>query len=137
MKIAICGSMIFAKKMIEIGNDLKNLNHEIILPKFTESYAQTSHLNKIRSESIKNKLHHDLIRDYFQEIDRADAILVINKEKNNIKHYIGGNAFLEMGFAHVLRKKIFLLNPVPEILYKDEIEAMQPVVLNGNLKKIT
>jgi hypothetical protein len=58
-------------------------------------------------------------------------------DKNGIKNYIGGNTFLEMGFAHVLNQKIFLLNPIPEIpFYKTEIEAMRPVVLNGDLAKI-
>ena len=43
---------------------------------------------------------------------------------------------LEMGFAHVLGKKIFLLNGIPDMHYKDEIRAMQPVVLDGDLNGI-
>jgi predicted RNA-binding protein with PUA domain len=65
-----------------------------------------------------------------------DAILILNLEKNGIKGYIGGNTFLEMGFAHVLNKKIFLLNPISEMGYEDEIVAMKPVILNGDLDKI-
>jgi predicted RNA-binding protein with PUA domain len=65
-----------------------------------------------------------------------DAILILNLEKNNIKGYIGGNTFLEMGFAHVLNKKIFLLNEIPEMGYKDEIVAMKPVILEGDLNRI-
>jgi predicted RNA-binding protein with PUA domain len=42
-----------------------------------------------------------------------------------------------MGFAHVLGKKIFLLNDIPEISYKDEIKMMQPIILEGELSKIT
>ena len=34
-----------------------------------------------------------------------------------------------MGFAHVLNKKIYLLNNIPEMSYSDEIRAMQPIVL--------
>ena len=41
-----------------------------------------------------------------------------------------------MGFAHVLNKKIFILNDIPEMIYIDEIKAMQPIILNGNLAKI-
>lgn len=67
----------------------------------------------------------------------ADAILVVNINKNGIKNYIGGNTFLEIGFAHVLDQKIFLLNPIPEIqFYKSEIEAMKPTVLYGDLTKV-
>jgi predicted RNA-binding protein with PUA domain len=62
--------------------------------------------------------------------------LVVNEDLNGIKGYIGGNSFLEMGFAHVLNKKIFLLNPISEMGYEDEIVAMKPVILNGDLDKI-
>ncbi len=43
---------------------------------------------------------------------------------------------MEMGFAYGLDKKIFLLNPVPDMPYKEEILAMQPTVLNGDLTKL-
>jgi predicted RNA-binding protein with PUA domain len=60
----------------------------------------------------------------------------VNIDKGGFSNYIGGNAFLEMGFAHILNKKIFLLNEIPEMIYTDEILAMQPIVLNGDLSKI-
>lgn len=42
-----------------------------------------------------------------------------------------------MGQAHVNNKKIFFLNGMPEGLpYMDEIEAMDPVCLNGDLAAI-
>jgi predicted RNA-binding protein with PUA domain len=41
-----------------------------------------------------------------------------------------------MAFAYVLDKKIFLLNPIPKISYSDEIYAMKPIILNGDLTKI-
>ncbi|PIN76615.1 hypothetical protein COV17_01795 [Candidatus Woesearchaeota archaeon CG10_big_fil_rev_8_21_14_0_10_36_11] len=45
---------------------------------------------------------------------------------------------MEIGFAHVLNQKVFLLNPIPEIpYYKSEIEAVKPVILNGDLSKIS
>jgi len=44
---------------------------------------------------------------------------------------------MEIGFAHVLNQKIFLYNPIPNIdLYKTEIEAMKPIIINGNLNRI-
>ncbi|MBI3037115.1 hypothetical protein HYY73_05205 [Candidatus Woesearchaeota archaeon] len=44
---------------------------------------------------------------------------------------------MEIGFAHVLNKKIFLMNSIPEIeYYKSEIEAVKPIIINGNLFKI-
>jgi hypothetical protein len=44
---------------------------------------------------------------------------------------------IELGFAYILKKKIYLLNPIPDIpYYKSEIEAVKPVILNGDLTKI-
>ena len=93
-------------------------------------------MEKPDHESTKNKIEHGLIRGYFKEIESADAVLIVNVEKKGIPSYIGGNSFLEMAFAHVLNKKIFLLNDIPDMIYTDEIEAMQPVALNGDFSKI-
>jgi len=82
------------------------------------------------------KIQLDVIKSYFQKIKEQDAIFVINKDKNNVKNYVGGNSLIEIAFAHVLEKKIFLLNPIPEVNYSDEIEAMNPIVLDGNLNLI-
>jgi hypothetical protein len=136
MKIVICGSMTASREMLEIGNKLTDFGHEVILPDFTKEYAALLSQDKMHEESAKNKIEHDLIRGYFEEITKSDAILVCNLEKNGIKNYIGGNTFLEMGFAHVLRKKIYLLNPIPESSYHDELVAMEPVVLNNKLENI-
>jgi len=135
MKIIICGSMSAFNEMVEIEIILKNNGHDVILPKFTHEYASLKKEYK-SSESCKEKTENDLIRKYFYEIKSADAILVVNINKNNINGYIGGNSFLEMGFAYILNKKIYLLNDIPEISYKDEIETMSPVVLNGDFSLI-
>ena len=66
----------------------------------------------------------------------SDAILVLNFDKKGIVNYIGGNTLMEIGFAHVNDKKVFLLNEVPEVSYTDEILAMYDVILNGDLTKI-
>ncbi|MFA5993503.1 MAG: hypothetical protein WC823_00930 [Parcubacteria group bacterium] len=136
MKIIICGSMTAAKRMVEIEAGLKELGHEVILPRFALEYAQMSSMEEMHSESVKNKMDHDLIRDYFEEIKQGDAVLIINDERKDIANYIGGNSFLEMAFAHVLHKEVFLLNPIPEMGYSDELIAMQPVILNGDLNLI-
>ncbi len=135
MKIVICGSMTSAHKMREIANKLLLLNHAVTLPKGIEKFLNGK-TEETQEESTTEKLKNDLIRDYFKKIKNSDAILVVNIDKNNIKNYIGGNAFLEIGFAHVLNKKIFLLNEIPDITYSSEIRAMQPTVINGDLTKI-
>jgi predicted RNA-binding protein with PUA domain len=136
MKIVVCGSMTFSREMVEAEKKLAQRGHEIILPRHTKEYVEMKLAEERHEESVKNKLSEDLIRRYFDEIKDGDAILVINCERHGVKNYIGGNSLLEMGFAHVLNKKIFLLNSIPEMGYKDEIIAMQPTILNGELEKI-
>ncbi len=137
MKIVVCGSMTFAKEMIRVEKELMEHGHTVVLPKLTREYAKMQTLDQIHGESAANKIKYGFIRYYFDEIKNGDAIIVLNNERHGIPNYIGGNSLLEMGFAHVLNKKIFLLNPVPEMGYKDEIIAMQPTVLNGDLNKIS
>jgi len=124
--------MAFAKEMLEIKRELEKNGHKIIIPINTEKYTK-----KVSSrENKKEKIQLDVIRDYFKKIKKADAILLINKDKNGIKNYIGGNGLIEMAFAYILNKKIFLLNPIPKISYADEIEAVKPIIINGNLESI-
>jgi len=62
--------------------------------------------------------------------------LVTNFEKNGVKGYIGGAVFLEMGFVHVLHKKIFVLHEIAKMSYVDEIKMMQPVVIGEDMSEI-
>jgi len=136
MKIVVCGSMIFFRQMMEFKKELTLRSHSVVLPHRAEKYADGNLLPENPGESAANKIKYGLIKFYFGEISKGDAILVLNGERHGVLNYIGGNTFLEMGFAHVLNKKIFLLNPIPEIGYKDEIVAMQPTILDGDLSKI-
>lgn len=128
--------MTSSKEMVESAKELHSLGHQVILPDFTHEYATLATAEQMHAESAKNKIEHDLIRGYFETIKTGDAVLIFNIEKNGIQGYIGGNTFLEMGFAFVLNKPIYLLNQIPEVGYKDEIEAMQPIILNGNLANL-
>lgn len=124
--------MTFGKEMLKLKQELENKGHQVIVPANTKSYADGT----INVENKLEKIQLDAIKSYFKKIKKQDAIFVINKDKNNIKNYIGGNSLIEIAFAHVLEKKIFLLNPIPKINYSDEIEAMKPIVLNGNFNLI-
>ena len=79
----------------------------------------------------------DAIREFWRMMQGADAVLVLNLDKNGIKNYVGGNTLMEIGFAHALNQKVFMLNPIPEMPYcKSEIEAVKPIILDGDLTKI-
>lgn len=136
MKIGIIGSMQYTEKMMEIRDKLISLGHEAFLTKLAEPFVGKSDEEKEKIK-IYQKQNKDAIRESWRQMQGMDAVLVVNLDKNGIKNYIGGNTLMEIGFAHVLNQKIFLLNPIPDIpFYKTEIEAIKPVVINGNLKKI-
>ncbi len=137
MKIGIIGSMQFIDKMIEVQKELQELGHETFI---TDLHEPMIGKNDQEIEEIKldNKFNKDAIRHFWNAMQDADAVLVLNYDKNGIKNYVGGNTLMEIGFAHVLNQKIFMMNPVPEIdYYKTEIEAMKPIILNGDLTKIS
>lgn len=128
--------MIFSKEMVDSKNKLESLGHKVVLPHNTEMYASGIFTAETRKESTQNKIKDDLIRGYFNTIKDSDAILAMNFTKNGIENYIGGNTLMEIGFAHVLNKKVFLLNPIPEMQYRDEIEAVEPIIINDDFNLI-
>jgi len=141
MKITLCGSVKFADKFVETYRVLEKLGHE---PKMHELMFKIADgtapdlIDNISREHWSAKKKHGFIKWWHNSIKNSDAILVLNYDKNGIKNYIGGNSLMEMGFAHVNDKKIFLLNPIPEeVSYTDEIKAMADVILNGDLNKIS
>lgn len=148
MKITICSSIDFTPKIIEIKKRLENGGHEVNVPYFTQkvidkevSYEEFMETKKSKGDILLRKAQSiDLIKRHQKLIKNSNAILVLNLTKNGLDNYIGGNTLMEMGFAHVNDKKIFLFNKIPEkserIHYIDEILDMNPAVLDGNLDKI-
>ena len=146
MKITICGSIAFYDEMIEIKEKLEKLNHQVKLPPL-EIKDEKDEMISVKEYYAKRKIETDdhswiwekkeeAMRAHFQKVEWSEAVLILNYKKNNIIGYIGANTLLEMGLAFFLRKKIFLLNDIPEISYKEEILGMKPVVIKGNLEKI-
>lgn len=135
--------MAFSQDMVDAKKFLEKKGWEVVIPDGVEDYINDTKWKKKAMgwgtiEGAKRKIENDLIMRHYRGILKSDAILIINKTKNRIRNYIGGNTFLEMGFAHVLKKKIFVLNSLPttqKMIYQ-ELVAMQPLILKGDLKKI-
>lgn len=137
MKIVVCGLMTNYGKMVILKEKLKKLKHTVILPN-PACLRSSQQINKGKYEdTFRLKKRYDFILKHYKNICKSDCILVVNYDKNGVENYIGGNSFLEMGFAHILNKPIFLLNSIPEIsYYYHEMKAVNPIVIKGNLKKI-
>lgn len=140
MKITIVGSSSARVEKIKIRDKLRELGHEPIINPYYERLVKGMEpelAEMIVREHDKAKRQYGFIKWYYDQIVESDAILVVNLDKNGIANYIGGNTLMEIGFAHVHGKKVFLLNPAPtEVPYTDEIDAMFDEVINGDLTKI-
>jgi hypothetical protein len=142
MKIIISWSVEFANEIKKLASELESLGLEVILPPTTEKILR----GEISAEEVKKEkenmnfaemtIKNDAIRRFADLIKSSDAILISNFGKHGIKDYIWWWSFLEIGFAHVFHKKIFILNWLPEMRYVDEIVAMQPILLHGDVHKI-
>ena len=141
MKIVICGSSAFKEKMLEYRDKLVAIGHEPIVHPDYEAFVRGEKpeiWNQITAgEHHRAKKEQGYIKWYYNAIVNSDAILVLNFAKRGINNYIGGNTLMEISFAHVNDKKIFLLNPIPEeVPYVDEIKAMVDNILDDNLNNI-
>lgn len=136
MKIGIAGSMQFTEEMLKLQKQLQELGHIPFLTSVASAYIGKSDKEK-EILKIHQKHSMDTIREFWELMQGADALLIANYDKNGIANYIGGATLIEMGFAHILKQKIFLLNPIPNIdYYKTEIEAVKPIIIHGDLSKI-
>ena len=134
-KIIICGSISAAEEIIAVQKKLESKGYEVETPEGVKHLGMWGE-DATTEEKTDRKIKHDLIQLYYEKIQASDIVLVVNPEKKGIAGYIGGNTFLEMGFAHILRKQTYCLYPIPELSYTSEILAMQPIVLNGDLDRL-
>ena len=136
MKLMICGSMYFSKEMLQAKNVLEELGHEVMLPSDVNECLANPELNMDLDYCIKTNID----RKDFNQVSKSDGIIVLNYDKDNIKGYVGGATLMEIGLARHLNKKIFLLFDPPkeeDLRYALEIKIVKPIVLNGDLNKIS
>lgn len=126
--------------MVAAVDQLKAAGHDgWIHPRYVDYVTKKDEIDLKRIENgehVQVKIENDYMRQHYNNILASDAIFVVNLEKNGIKNYIGGNVLVELGQAYVNDKKIFLLNPIPDMPYTEEILAFSPVVINGDFSKI-
>lgn len=131
MKIVICGSMSAAAEMLRFSNILKSKGHTVVVPENIDAHANGHNI-----ENAHEKMELDVFKNYYEEIEKSDAVLVVNETKGDEKNYVGPNSLIEMAFAYVLNKKIFILHAIPDSSIKDEVVAMNPIELKGDISGI-
>lgn len=140
--ITICSSAAFYRQAVEIESQLNELGFEVILPITARRMKKSgdfevSHYKTWFADASDYHKKAELMRMHFAEIEKGDAVLVLNYEKHGVQNYIGGNVLMEMSLAFWLNKPILILNDIPkESSFEEEIRGMEPVVLGGDLGKI-
>lgn len=137
MKIAICWSFFFSKEIMDIREHLTTLWHdvlwyEVFLDVLSRVDGTDERYSDIEVERQAMIQHHD-------SVATSDAILVCNFDKNEIPGYIWWSTLMEIGIAYHLKKKIFILNTLPndkQLKYIQEIILVQPTIINWDLSKI-
>lgn len=139
MKIQICGSMTFAKQMREAKKVLEKKGHTVTIPTNTDYHIEDPTFVDNLEDNLRHCIENDTIKENFNLVADADAILVVNYPKNNMDGYIGASTLMEIGIAHFLGKKIFLLHKIPSfdtVRWAHEVTIMQPIIINGDIEKI-
>ncbi len=124
MKITIIGNMSFIEKFKEAKEILEQRGNEVIVP-------EKNPMPEPIPPSVKRKA----MEKFNGNLKQSDAISAKNYTKDGKENHIGANTLMEIGMAFILNKKIFVLNPFPEFC-KDELEAIEVQLLNGDLNKI-
>ena len=144
MKITICGSLDFVEEMLKIEEQLIKRGHEIFMPASINDFSLRVANDAINLKNDKRKYLKDIkpiyTKKHFDKIKNSDAVLVMNLEKNGVNNYIGGATFAEVMLAFHYNKKIFLWKPIPKNertdIIADEMESVNPVVIDGDINKI-
>ena len=137
--ITICSSSNFYRQAIDIQEQLQKQGYEVIVPDVATRMKESgdyevNHYKTWFADPNDYPKKAELIHGHFNEVAKADAILVLNYEKNGKQNYIGGNVLMEMAIAFHLNKPIFIMNEIPEeSAYLEELHAVLPVVLHGDI----
>ncbi|PWU24160.1 hypothetical protein C5B42_00480 [Candidatus Cerribacteria bacterium 'Amazon FNV 2010 28 9'] len=140
--ITIGASVAFYSTVAKLRRQLIKEGFAVHVPDVALEMEQKDNFDEIaqreRYATLTDEEKKHLVIHLFEKIKESDALLVVNEQKHGIDGYIGPNVLMEMTVALYLKKPIFLLNNLSEDLASfGEIMAIQPIVLNGNIRRIT
>lgn len=140
--IVICSSANFYEHVCKIADALEKRGFKAVVPETAEKMRKSGNYNaadyrtwhKDPTEYHKKSY---LMDTHFKEIDKGDAIFIVNDEKHGEPGYIGSNVLMEIALAYWQKKPIFVLNPVPpEARTYEEITGVGAVILDGDLGRL-
>lgn len=129
--IVICSSISFAKEVLEVREQLLDKGYDAEIPQTIQDGEDAVSSGDYKAKTEKMQKH-------LEKIKNADAVLIVNANKNDISGYIGGNVLIEMGVAFFLEKPIFVMYPIEDTLFcADEVYGLNPTFLNGDVENLT
>jgi len=78
MKIMICGSMTFAKEMMDTKRKLEALGYVVLAPLDVESHIENPKLVDDLDLNYKHAVEKNIMKKCFDLIAESDAILILN-----------------------------------------------------------
>jgi hypothetical protein len=136
MKIFLCASRANYARVSAVKQNLEGRGHAVTLP---NNYDDPARERRIRStgEEEYRAWKAEMLRLQAAKVASSDAVLVLNFDKGESKNYVGGATFLKVFKAWELEKKIYFFNPLPRGSLRDELDAMSPLVIDGDLGLVT
>ncbi len=135
MNIFIVCSKYCYDKVEAIQSKLEDMGHSVMLPNvFDDPFSEFDIRDNQPDKFAEWK--GATYKESQEKVERSDCLLVLNYEKHGCPNYIGGNTLLEMYDGFKLGKPIYLMNPIPDNMLRDEILGFGPIVINEDLEKI-
>ena len=132
MRVYIVCSKAFYGKIPPIKDQLEASGYQVTLPNSFDNPTKEFEMKAVgAAEHAQWK--GEKLREGLVKVHDSDVVLVLNFEKNGQPGYIGGATFMEIAEAWVHHKPLYFYNPVPEGMLHDELVAMTPVIINGDL----
>ena len=137
--ITICSSATFYRQVIEYKKQLEQAGFRVLVPitalKMMRSGDYTVSRHKLWYNNPSTYYQKTAkMKGHLRQVEKGDVALVLNFTKKKISGYIGGNVLIEMFYAWLKKKPIYVLNPVSDrCTVKEEVLGMTPIMLNGDL----
>jgi hypothetical protein len=135
MKIFLCASRANYDRVGPVRDELERRGHQVTLP---NNFDDPGREDAIKSSETGTFVSwkSEMLRLQASKVAANDAVLVLNFERDGHRNHLGGATFLEVFKAWELGKKIYLYNSVPESILRDELTAMSPTILDGDLDRL-
>jgi hypothetical protein len=133
--ITLCASISAFSDLIRVKNELETLGITVLAPELALEMEKKKDFS-FPQETMEEKIGATL--SHFQKIEKSDATLIVNAPKYEYLGYIGPAVLMEMTVTFFLGKPIYLLyQPDDSLPNLNEIQIMQPHILNGKLSLLT